>query len=56
MNNDEGYDYNYDREPTQFELWYSRYGLGRSYDELSNSERADVNWRYKEYLNSGGQS
>lgn len=52
MNNDYGYDADYDREPTEFELWYRNNGLGRDFDDLSNSEKANTMWRYKEYLKS----
>jgi hypothetical protein len=44
----EDYDYNYD-ERTDFEIWYSRHG-GKPYGDLSISERADVDWHYKNYL------
>jgi hypothetical protein len=48
MNNDEGYDWEYDRKPTEFELWYARQS-GRRFHTLSNNEKSDVLWRYKEY-------
>lgn len=52
MNNLE-YDADYDYNPTEFELWYKNNGLGGHYDDLSNSEKAEIKWRYKEYLRSG---